>query len=93
MFGDLSNYEKTWMVSFLLIIFTVTLYSGLMSTDYGSLESVMLNLLISPISAITGIICVLLVAKGKITNYAWGIVNVITYSYISFRPVTMEIWS
>ena len=34
---------------------------------------------------ITGVICVVLVAKGSIWNYAWGIYNVIGYAYLAYN--------
>lgn len=37
------------------------------------------------IAAITGVLCVVLVAKGSIWNYAFGLVNVSLYAYISFK--------
>lgn len=36
------------------------------------------------ITAITGVLCVVLVAKGSIWNYLFGLVNVSLYAYISF---------
>jgi len=36
------------------------------------------------ISSISGMMCVVLVAKGKITNYYWGIIQTSTYAYIAF---------
>lgn len=40
--------------------------------------------LLGLISSMTGMICVVLVAKGKITNYYFGIVQAGTYAYISY---------
>jgi len=40
--------------------------------------------LIGIITSLTGVWCVILVAKGKILNYYVGIINVILYAYISF---------
>lgn len=39
---------------------------------------------ISIISALANIVCVILVAKGKISNYAWGVVGVVTYAYLAY---------
>lgn len=36
------------------------------------------------VSAISGILCVVLVAKGKIANYAFGIVQTVSYAYIAY---------
>ena len=40
--------------------------------------------LLGLISSITGMLCVVLIAKGKISNYYFGIINTSTYAYISF---------
>lgn len=37
------------------------------------------------IAAITGVLCVVLVAKGNIWNYLFGLVNVSLYAYISYK--------
>lgn len=57
------------------IILTNVLYSWL-TGQYDLLAS---------IAAITGVICVVLVAKGSIWNYLFGIVNVTLYSYVAFK--------
>lgn len=36
-------------------------------------------------AAVTGVICVVLVAKGNILNYIFGLINVSLYAYISFK--------
>lgn len=36
------------------------------------------------LAGITGVLCVVLVAKGNIWNYVFGLVNVSLYAYISF---------
>jgi len=40
--------------------------------------------LLGLISSLTGMLCVVLVAKGKISNYYFGIVQTGTYAYISY---------
>ena len=37
------------------------------------------------VAGITGVLCVLLVAKGSIWNYAFGLVNVSLYAWISYK--------
>ena len=37
------------------------------------------------LAGITGVLCVVLVAKGSIWNYGFGLVNVILYAYISYK--------
>lgn len=68
---DWSLFEKMW-----LSIFTfVTIYL------YFSWEDTILGL----IASLTGMLCVVLVAKGKISNYYPGTVNVILYAYIAYE--------
>ena len=41
--------------------------------------------LVGSIAGIAGVVCVVLVAKGSIWNYLFGIVNVTMYAYISYK--------
>lgn len=41
--------------------------------------------LVGSVAAITGVFCVVLVAKGSIWNYLFGLVNVSLYAYISYK--------
>ena len=41
--------------------------------------------LIGSVAAITGVACVVLVAKGSIWNYIFGVVNVSLYAFISYK--------
>ena len=41
--------------------------------------------LIGSVAAITGVVCVVLVAKGSIWNYLFGVVNVSLYAFISYK--------
>ena len=77
--------EKTWVAIFTLVIIATTVYFSITGTDYNSTEQIVRNWLISPISAITGIICVVLAAKGKIATYYWGIVATATYAYVAYQ--------
>jgi len=66
-----SRFEKAWIiVSILLLTITSTLWK---SPWYGY------------IAAISGMICVVLAAKGKISNYWFGIINCIFYAYVAYR--------
>ncbi|MBU7594736.1 nicotinamide riboside transporter PnuC [Metabacillus halosaccharovorans] len=70
MLRDWTLFEKLW-----LIIFTaVNVYLFFAWSDS----------LIGLISSITGMLCVVLVAKGKISNYYFGIIQTSTYAYISY---------
>lgn len=85
MFKTWTKFEKVWLVTFLLLIVATTVVFSLNGTDYKSMKSILLNWVISPLSAITGILCVVLVAKGNIWNYAWGLVNCISYGYLAYQ--------
>ena len=41
--------------------------------------------IIGSVAGIAGVLCVVLVAKGSIWNYLFGIVNVSMYAYISYK--------
>lgn len=41
--------------------------------------------LLGSVAGITGVLCVVLVAKGSIWNYAFGLVNVSLYAFISYK--------
>lgn len=67
---DWSLFEKAW----LLIFTAINIYL------FFAWDDTLLGL----ISSLTGMLCVLLVAKGKISNYYFGIIQTSTYAYISF---------
>lgn len=79
-----SRFEKFWLLTFLSLVILATITFSISGTDYNHWQSILLNWVISPLSAITGIICVVLVARGSIWNYAWGVVNCITYGYLAY---------
>lgn len=68
---DWSKWEITWLVSFSIVAVVLSILWN--ETLFGF--SVFL----------TGIFCVVLVAKGSIWNYVWGVYNVIGYSYIAYN--------
>lgn len=65
-----TNFEKVWISVFTLINFYL----------FFAWEDSLIGL----VSSLTGMICVILVAKGKISNYYFGIVQTATYAYISY---------
>lgn len=86
MFKGWSKFEKIWIVIFSALILGTTVVSNVMAKVPLSLTSTsLLNWIVAPLSALTGIICVVLVAKGKISNYGWGLINVVTYAYIAWK--------
>lgn len=80
-----NRFEKVWFISFLTIIILLTAYFSIWGTDYSNTDSILLNWVVSPISAVSGIFCVVLAAKGKISNWVYGIVNSILYGYLAYR--------
>ena len=66
--------EWTWFERIWLMVFTAINVYLYVQWDSG---------LIGLISSMTGMLCVVLVAKGKISNFLFGIINTATYAYIS----------
>ena len=66
-----------WGMIIAVVLFT--LYFSIIDT-----ENTLLYLIIDAIAAISGILCVVLCAKGKKSQYVWGILNVIGYVIIAF---------
>lgn len=63
-------FEKLWLVISVAVITTL----GFLWDDT----------LIGLVSSISGILCVVLVAKGKISNFYFGIIQASTYGYIAY---------
>lgn len=70
-FKDWNLFEKIWLLTFSII--NIYLFFAWNDSIIGLTAS------------LTGMICVVLVAKGKISNYYFGIVNVILYAYIAWQ--------
>lgn len=70
-FDDWDLYEKIWLFLFTIIIFSLSFYWN--------------DSFIGITASLSGIWCVVLVAKGKIINYYFGIINVITYAYVAYN--------
>lgn len=68
-FSDWTVFETSWLVSSTVLIVSISIISG--------------DNLVGLIAALTGIVSVVLCAKGKIENYFFGIINAITYLYMS----------
>lgn len=79
-----TKLEKIWVSVFTAAILGSTMWFSWLYTDWTSWQNVGLNWIVSPISAITGILCVVLAAKGKISTFTWGVVNCVTYGTLSF---------
>lgn len=65
-----SVFEKVW----------ITLFTGITVYLYFAFEDTLLGL----VSSISGMLCVVLVAKGKVSNYLFGIVQTATYGFIAY---------
>ena len=61
------------------LIMGVIVTNALYSVMTGTLD------VLGSIAGITGVLCVVLVAKGSILNYVFGLVNVSLYAYISYK--------
>jgi len=70
-FKDWNLYEKLWLFIFAGV--NVYLFFAFQDTIVGLLAS------------LTGMFCVILTAKGKISNYYFGIINVLLYAYIALQ--------
>lgn len=66
-----------WCIVLAVILFTI--YFTVINN-----ENTLLYLLIDGLAAISGIFCVVLCAKGKKSQYIWGLFNVIGYVIIAF---------
>lgn len=70
MLKDWTRFEKIWLfVSFAVIL---------------SLSFLWKDTLVGTIASLTGILAVVLVAKGKISSYYFGLVQAITYGYVAY---------
>lgn len=69
-FDDWTLFEKLWLSIFTIV--NIYLFITWQDTWIGLTAS------------LTGMLCVVLVAKGKISNYYFGIVNIFAYSYVSY---------
>ena len=70
LFSDWTTFEKIWLAVFTLVNIYLFFAWG--------------DSLLGFVSSITGMICVVLVAKGKISNYYFGIIQAGTYAYIAY---------
>jgi len=69
-FKDWTVFEKVWLLTFTII--NIYLFFAWQDTVIGLITS------------LTGMLCVVLVAKGKVSNYWFGIINVTLYAYIAW---------
>lgn len=70
-FKDWTTFEKIWLLAFTAI--NIALFFILQDTWIGLTAS------------LTGMLCVVLTAKGKISSFYWGLINILAYSYVAFQ--------
>lgn len=70
-YNSLDMFEKAWLIVSTLVLFGVELYFQ--------------DSLIGTVATLTGILNVVLVAKGSMINYAFGIVNTVLYTIIAYK--------
>lgn len=70
-FKDWNLFERIWLATFTII--NVCLFFAWHDTWIGLTAS------------ITGMLCVVLTAKGKISSFYWGLINILAYSYVAYR--------
>lgn len=70
-FKDWKLFEKIWLLTFTII--NILLFFAWHDTWIGLTAS------------ITGMLCVILTAKGKISSFYWGLINILTYSYVAYQ--------
>lgn len=68
--GGWTRFEANWLIIFLAIQIGIFIYQP--------------DTWIATIAAISGILCVVFVGKGKISNYFFGLISVSLYAYISY---------
>lgn len=70
-FREWTTFQKYWLVIFTLI----NLYLFFAWRDS----------VIGLVTSLSGMLCVILTAKGRVSSFYWGIINILTYSYVAFR--------
>lgn len=70
-FKDWNSFEKAWLAVFTVI--TLSLFFARHDTWIGLTAS------------LTGMFCVVLTAKGRISSFYFGLINILTYSYVAYK--------
>jgi len=69
--GSWTTFEKIWLTTFFLV--NIYLFFAWHDTWIGLTAS------------LTGMLCVVLTAKGKISSFYWGLINIFAYSYVAYK--------
>lgn len=78
-FIGLDRNAKVWFIFASLSTLFISLYVECMSNETLTTYSI-----IGIISALSNIMCVIMVANGKISNYFYGLIGVVLYAYVSY---------
>lgn len=78
-FKTMEKYSKLWFIFATLSTFLITFY-----VEYTNVGTLTTHSIIGLISALANIMCVILVAQGKISNYFFGLIGVVLYAYVSY---------
>lgn len=70
LFKDWNLFEKIWLLTFTAV--NIYLFFAWHDTWIGLTAS------------LTGMLCVVLTAKGKISSFYWGLINIFAYSYVAY---------
>ena len=81
---DWTAFEKVWLTVFCALVLAATLVFSWTGADCSDAGSILLNWALSPLSAITGMFCMALAAKGSIRTYLWGLVNSAAYGCLAY---------
>jgi nicotinamide mononucleotide transporter len=68
---DWTLFERMWLATFTAI--NIYLFFAVGDTWIGLIAS------------LTGMLCVILTTKGKISNFYWGLANILAYSYVAWQ--------
>lgn len=64
-------FEKIWLIAFTIVNIYLFFAWG--------------DTLIGLTASLTGMLCVVLTAKGKISSFYFGLINIFTYSYVAYK--------
>lgn len=84
-FQSMTKFEKWWLAIFSTAIVATTIVFSIMYTDWTSSWNIILNWILSPVSALTGVVCVVLVARGSWWNWTFGVANSLLYGVVAWQ--------
>ncbi|TDM04588.1 nicotinamide riboside transporter PnuC [Macrococcus carouselicus] len=78
-FKGFTNYEKAMFGFILIAQLAILVYFWTIGGNFTVIS------LISAISSIAGVACVVMSAKGRLSTFVYGLIQVITYGYVSYK--------